>query len=106
VTLALAFRSSAQEAQAAQRARAAVVNTINQLRRGEPLRLDSIRRAVQAVPGVYPTGNEIIYPIGDVFPRSLEVLRSALTFVQSNVPLSDQYGYLPAVSGSGTIVLS
>lgn len=84
VILALSFHSDVDVDQVALRARAAVVAYINGLVPNAPfLRADAIAR-LRSVAGLYITENEIYSPAGDVYPQTLQVLRSTLGLVVSN----------------------
>jgi uncharacterized phage protein gp47/JayE len=53
---------------------------INNLKPGEPLRLQSLKDIVRTTSGVVYTGNEVVTPIGDVIPLPGQVLRTSPTF--------------------------
>lgn len=59
-----------------------VIQWINNLRPGQALRLSDLRRQLRSISGLYYTGNEILSPLGDVFPKPGQVLRTSSTFTQ------------------------
>jgi hypothetical protein len=84
VNLNLTFTAGADINDTAYRARVAIVNEINLLRRGQTLSLTTLRDALRRVRGVSFTGNEIASPIGDVVAKPLQVFRSSLANVTAN----------------------
>jgi hypothetical protein len=59
-------------------ARATVVATVNSLRPGQTLVLQTVLTALQGVAGLAFTGNEIESPAGDIVPLALQVIRTSL----------------------------
>lgn len=84
VNLNLTFTAGADINDTAYRARVAIVNEINLLRRGQTLSMTTLRDALRRVRGVSFTGNEIAFPIGDVVAKPLQVFRSSLANVTAN----------------------
>jgi len=105
VVLVLNFRAGADVAQAAYRARVAVVNYINNLRRGESFLRDRAVQILQTVDGLAYTGSEIISPPGDLLARPLQVLRSSLSFVQAGYSISGTYQPIAAPSSDLALLL-
>lgn len=95
VQLALTFQAGATVSDAALRSRAAVVNTTNSLSPGEPSRVDDLLAALQLVPGLKFTGDEILSPSGDIVPTPLQVLRTSLGLVSAVAAQGDA----PIVTG-------
>ena len=83
VQLALTFQAGANVNDSALQARAAVTNLVNALSPGDPLQSADILGALQLVPGLQFTGDEIISPPGDVVPTSLQVIRTTLGLVSA-----------------------
>lgn len=83
VQLTLAFQAGADVNLVALQARAAVVNVTNALAPGDPLVVNDLLAALQLVPGLNYTGDEILSPAGDVVAQPLQVIRTTLGLVSA-----------------------
>lgn len=83
ISLSLTLGANATDA-TVQRARAAVVNYTNSGASGRRWVRQEAIRAMQGIPGLIVTGNDIAYPPGDVVPSPLEALRTDLALVTTN----------------------
>lgn len=81
VQLALSFDTSSDVDTVALKARAAVVNYINNLSPGEALTPAGIVETLRLVQGLIVTGAEVVSPAGSVTPERLQVLRTLLSMV-------------------------
>lgn len=96
VQLALSFIAGADVNTTALLARAAVVSYMNGLAPGAKFVYKTAEGLLQLIPGLNWTGQEIISPLGDVVPKSLQVLRTTLGLVSAGSAQSDQ----PIATGS------
>jgi hypothetical protein len=92
VQLALAFTAGADVNTVALKARAAVVNYINDLKPGTTMSIATIQSRLQLIAGLSYTGREVMSPAGDVLPKPLQVIRTSLGIVsavssQNNTPI-------------------
>lgn len=90
VRLNLQFHAGVNVDEVAVRARAVVVSIINGLRPGTTLDLEDVRRALQTVPGLAYSGEEILSPAGNVVPTVLQAIRTTLGLVTATAAQSDQ----------------
>lgn len=90
IQMALSFQATADINEAATRARAAVINYVNLLAPGQSLTIAALINVLRGVPGLAVTGNEIVFPIGTVVPRALQVLRTSLTYCTANSAQPDR----------------
>jgi uncharacterized phage protein gp47/JayE len=90
IQMALSFQATANINDTATRARAAVVNYVNLLAPGQPLLRSALVQVLRGVPGLVVTGNEIVYPPGDVIARALQAIRTSLTYVTASASQSDR----------------
>lgn len=96
VQLTLAFQAGVDVNNTALQARAAVVNVINSLSPGDSLTQAALQQALQLVPGLAFTGQEVLSPAGDVVPKPLQVIRTSLGLVSAVAAQTDQ----PLITGS------
>jgi uncharacterized phage protein gp47/JayE len=92
IQLTLAFNAGADVNAAALQARAAVVTYVNALVPGAPIVISDLLAKVTNTPGLAPSGNGIVSPVGDVIARPAQVLRTSLGLVaavasQTNQPI-------------------
>jgi uncharacterized phage protein gp47/JayE len=81
VYLALSYVAGVDVNDVAERARAAVVATVNALPPGTTLTNAALRAAVGGVSGLVVTGNEIVSPNGDIVPTPIQALRTSMALV-------------------------
>lgn len=81
VRLDLRFQAGVNPDLVASMARAAVVNYTNALSPGSAWLVAEATNALRQVPGLHVTGADIASPAGDVVPRPLEVVRTAMALV-------------------------
>lgn len=81
VQLALSFDTSSDVDTVALKARAAVVNYVNNLSPGEALTPAGIVEILRMVQGLIVTGAEVVSPAGSVTPERLQVIRTLLSMV-------------------------
>lgn len=75
--MALSFLATANINDTATRARAAVVNYINMLPPGQSLLRSALIEVLRGVPGLVVTGNEIVFPPGNITARALQAFRTS-----------------------------
>jgi uncharacterized phage protein gp47/JayE len=81
VKLQLRFNAGVDADLVALNARAVVVALINALAPGAPLLVQAIYDALELVPGLVFTGDEVTSPVADILPKPLQVLRTSLNLV-------------------------
>jgi hypothetical protein len=81
VQLGLTFQTGVSYDSVALRARSEIVAYVNELRPGATFDVANAVDRLRRVPGLVVTGNEILGPVGNVIPKSLEVLRTTLGLV-------------------------
>lgn len=81
ITLSLKFNSGADPDLTALIARATVSAYVSTLAPGQTFSRAAALTFLQAIPGLFFTGEEIASPAGDVVPRTLQVLRASLNHV-------------------------
>lgn len=84
VALVLTFTAGANEFDVSLRARAAVANYVNALPPGGRFSRKECANALRSVSGLYVTGDEVAFPLGDVVPKVLEKFGTDLRFVTAN----------------------
>lgn len=84
IQMALSFLATANINDTATRARAAVVNYINMLPPGQSLLRSALINVLRGVPGLVVTGNEIVFPPGNITARALQAIRTSLTYVTAS----------------------
>jgi hypothetical protein len=84
VQLNLTFAAGSDSDEVAIRARARIVNLINELDPGDPFDPDDAVDALRSVNGLIVTGSEIASPAGVVQPNAVQVLRSTLEIVAAS----------------------
>lgn len=90
VRLNLTFAAGADPFQVSVAARATMSNYVNNLPPGAAFRRASASDALRTVPGLVVTGNEVLFPFGDVVPRVLEKFGTDLRFVTANSTAVDK----------------
>jgi hypothetical protein len=90
VRLNLTFAAGADPFQVSVAARATMSNYVNGLAPGIAFRRASASDALRTVPGLVVTGNEVLFPFGDVVPRVLEKFGTDLRFVTANSTAVDK----------------
>jgi hypothetical protein len=83
ILLQLTFTTTAEPDVTALRARARVVNFVNELAPGESFDPEKAVIALSAEAGLLITGNEIAIPAGIVVPQAVQVLRTTLSTVNA-----------------------
>lgn len=81
ITLTLSFTAGVDQTAVAQQAVATAVSYVNSLQPGQPLLYKNLVAAIETVPGLVPTGSEVVSPAGDVYPKTLQVLRTSTGLV-------------------------
>lgn len=81
VQLALAFAAGADVDATAFKARSLIVGYINSLSPGQTFNRADAGRVLQTVNGLLVSGEEILSPVGNVVPRTLQVVRTNLSLV-------------------------
>lgn len=90
VVLQLTFIAGVNVDSVAEKARATVVITVNNLKPGQALSVDTLRTELETVQGLIITGSEISSPAGDVVPTVLQVIRTTLGLVSALSTQSDR----------------
>lgn len=90
VHLSLKFNAGVDANAVADEARSTVVNYINRLEPGQTLTLNGLQNSIKGVSGLFYTGTEVTVPIGDVVPKTLQVLRTTLALVTAGSAQTDQ----------------
>jgi len=89
IQLALTFQAGADVNDAALQARAAAVGYVNSLSPGDPLIIQALLNALEIVPGLRFTGDEVLSPAGDVVATPLQLLRTTLGLVTASAAQTD-----------------
>lgn len=90
VLLQLTFTTTAAPDVTALRARARIVNYINELAPGETFDREAAINALAAESGLIITGDEIAIPAGNVSPQPVQILRTALSLVNATAVQTSQ----------------
>lgn len=90
VRLNLTFTAGADPFQVSVAARSTLSNYVNSLNPGAAFRRAAASEALRQVPGLVVTGNEVLFPFGDVIPRVLEKFGTDLRFVTANSTAVDK----------------
>lgn len=81
VQLGLTFVAGVDVDDVAFRARAAIVGYVNTLSPGQPFSRVDASAVLQSVTGLVVSGSEVFSPVGNVVPKTLQVLRTSLSYV-------------------------
>lgn len=83
IILALNFTADADPDAVAFQARAVIVAYVNSLPPGSPFLVNDVIELLRGVSGLVVSGSEVYSPPGNVFPSTLQALRTSLALVQA-----------------------
>lgn len=89
IELNLAFVAGVNINDVSYRARVAVVNYVNSLRRGQSLLLRDLNAVLRSIRGL-ATGSSVRFPGGDIIVKPLQVLRTELAFTTAGASQEDR----------------